>query len=355
MFRRYRRPKEVAFSFDSFLDLVTNVVGIIIRLILVVWVGARSYTSLTQSQRETKPASAAVAPLLKLTDPLEDELTRQRRELDEARAQLLEQLRHLELTQQAQQTLEHELAALDARKQQLEREAAAIDRTCKDREGGVRAVMLSLEELKRRQQKLVEEIQALQKQPPQKKLLRYRTPVSKPVQTEELLFECYQGRVTYVDVATMLAEIKARLEEKGDVLKHTWQVSDVTRPAGAFRLRYTLERERNTLDAVFATAAPSAHGSFSYGLSEWVAEPVAPIRGEPGDAALARGSQFRLLVDSLDPQTAAVTFWVYPDSFDLYRRLRDYLAERDITVAGRPLPEGVPITCSRRGSRSRGQ
>ena len=37
-----------SFSFDSFLDVVANVVGIIIRLILVVWVGARSYDSLAK-------------------------------------------------------------------------------------------------------------------------------------------------------------------------------------------------------------------------------------------------------------------------------------------------------------------
>ena len=45
MYRRRRRcEREIAFSFDSFLDLVANVVGIIIRLILVAWVGARTYT-----------------------------------------------------------------------------------------------------------------------------------------------------------------------------------------------------------------------------------------------------------------------------------------------------------------------
>ncbi|MEY4789117.1 MAG: hypothetical protein RLZ61_1335, partial [Planctomycetota bacterium] len=42
--RRRRRPdKEIHFSFDSFLDVVANVVGIIIKLILVAWVGARTY------------------------------------------------------------------------------------------------------------------------------------------------------------------------------------------------------------------------------------------------------------------------------------------------------------------------
>ena len=51
MIRRRRRAQEIAFSFDSFLDLVTNVVGIIIRLILVVWVGARSYSALKDIPR----------------------------------------------------------------------------------------------------------------------------------------------------------------------------------------------------------------------------------------------------------------------------------------------------------------
>ena len=73
------------------------------------------------------------------------------------------------------------------------------------------------------------------------------------------------------------------------------------------------------------------------------------------EAALSEGSEFRQIVDGIDPQHTVVTFWVYPDSFTLYRRLRDYLYEHDVVVAGRPLPQDVPITCSRNGSVSRGQ
>jgi hypothetical protein len=47
--------------------------------------------------------------------------------------------------------------------------------------------------------------------------------------------------------------------------------------------------------------------------------------------------------------------WVYPDSFLLYRQLRDFMHEHDIVVAGRPLLNGMPIASSRRGSASRGQ
>ena len=38
MIRRRRKVREIEFSFDSFLDVVANVVGIILRLILVAWV-----------------------------------------------------------------------------------------------------------------------------------------------------------------------------------------------------------------------------------------------------------------------------------------------------------------------------
>ena len=48
--RRRRRPaSQIHFSFDSFLDLVANVVGIILRLILVAWAGARAYQGLPVS------------------------------------------------------------------------------------------------------------------------------------------------------------------------------------------------------------------------------------------------------------------------------------------------------------------
>jgi hypothetical protein len=114
----------------------------------------------------------------------------------------------------------------------------------------------------------------------------------------------------------------------------------MTPPVGAFRLRYQLERDAS---------------DSRISLSEWIVEPVAAERGEPVEVALAPGSGFRKVVDTLDPQQTAVTFWVYPDSFPLYRKLRDLLHERDMVVAGRPLPDGVPIRSTKHGSASRGQ
>jgi hypothetical protein len=54
-------------------------------------------------------------------------------------------------------------------------------------------------------------------------------------------------------------------------------------------------------------------------------------------------------------ERSAVTFWVYPDSFSLYRQLRDHAVAKGLTVAGRPLPDGTPIAGSPWGRKSRGQ
>src|SRR2546429_8051048 len=94
MIRRRRPPREIAFSFDSFLDVVANVVGIIIRLILVVWVGARSYPSVALMQ--TRQALAEAAAEVEPSDPLHKEIAACRAELARAQQRLLQQLEQVE-------------------------------------------------------------------------------------------------------------------------------------------------------------------------------------------------------------------------------------------------------------------
>src|SRR5262249_47412246 len=162
------------------------------------------------------------------------------------------------------------------------------------------------------------------------------------------------GRVTFVDVTAFLTEIRQGLQEKARLLRDRWQLEDVTGPVGAFRLRYVVERQRGALEGVTG-GGPDPGAEFRYRLSGWVVEALAGQRGETAEAALAPASAFRQVVDGLDPEQSVVTFWVYPDSFALFRRLRDYLYERGVEVAGRPLPPGHAIASSRRGTLSRGQ
>jgi hypothetical protein len=355
MIRRRRRTREIPFSFDSFLDVVANVVGIIIRLILVVWVGARSYTTvqtLLTQRPAVKGTNEVETPLP--ADPMEQELDRHRLALAQAQARLLEQLSHLQDARRRNEKAQSEWAPLTAQGERLANEQAMLDRQAAASGQVAGTAALSLAQLRERERRVQDQLRELERLPPLKHVVHYRTPVSQPVNNEEYMFECRAGRVSFVDTAAMLAEIRRGLQDKAQLLRTRWKVSDESGPAGAFRLRYTVERERNLVDAL-DLGAPEATATFRYGLTEWVVEPIASVRGEALTAALAPGSDFRRVVDYLDPRQAVATFWVYPDSFALFRGLREYLYTKELIVAGRPLPEGMPITCSRQGSLSRGQ
>lgn len=340
MIRRRRKTREIEFSFDSFLDVVANVVGIILRLILVAWVGARSYKAVVPTTPPPTLTKEEIAELPDPQDPLAPELERQRHELAEAQSRLLEQLKEWRKLRHDSTLTAEELARLSAHVEEVDSECKnAEGKTRQDAEAARNAV-LSLQEIRERNKRVIEEIEALRKAPSKKQTLRYRTPVSHPLQSEELLFECRHGRVVLIDIGGFLEEVQSALRNRGaDVLRSTGRYSNVTEAIGPFRLRYTLEMDRYT-------SKPEC---------SWEVEPTAVDRGESLEKALAPGSDFRRVIDSIEPASTAVTLCVYPDSFPLYRKLRDYMHERDIVVAGRPLPEGASIAASRHGTASRGQ
>jgi hypothetical protein len=355
MIRRRRPTRDIPFSFDSFLDVVANVVGIILRLILVTWVGARAYTGLQPPTLPPLPALEVPLPPPEPEDPLAPEIEKQRRELADAQAQLLAELRQWEEAHQQRAAVASELAILDKRVQETDSQRSELERATSDVSHKDQTAELSLAQVQERNKRLISEIDTLKKAPSAKQTLRYRTPISHPLQTEEVHFECKDGRVAFVDIGSMLEDVRRTIRDKGEQLRATWEVRDVTQPVGGFQLRYVIEREHEVLNAVQMEAKPNQSVTFQYALAAWEVVPTVADRGETESAALVTGSAFRRIVDALDVNQTAVTLWVYPDSFELYRRLRDYLHDHDVTVAGRPLPIGVPIASSRHGTVSRGQ
>ncbi len=352
--RRLHQREKIAFSFDSFLDVVTNVVGIIIRLILVAWVGGRSYSALMLRNEALDAAVAQTAAPKADDDPLSEQIRRTLQELDAARSRLQAQLQDLGLAEQRGLTVQAQLTALAQERDQLAKLQTDLARTNGAKEKTMRLAVLSMDELRRRQQALLDDMKKLEAEPGPKKELRHRTPVSRTVQADEVFLECRGGRVAFIDLQAFLQEIQSKLDDKVAELRTSWKVDDATRPVGAFRLRYVIEREKDAAESFGGGAKPRSEGGFRYGLTEWVVEPLTPLRGETLEAALAPSSDFRRLVEGLDASTV-ITFWVYPDSFALFRQLRDYLYECGLEVAGRPLPKGAPIAASRHGTASRGQ
>src|SRR5689334_5080621 len=124
MIRRRRGRKEIAFSFDSFLDVVANVVGIILRLILVAWVGARSYKAIVPPPPPPPAFTAELPALPEPTDPRAALLEPERQKIAQTSDAVGDSEREGEQAHSIAERLRADLEALTRREKKLEGDRA---------------------------------------------------------------------------------------------------------------------------------------------------------------------------------------------------------------------------------------
>lgn len=172
-----------------------------------------------------------------------------------------------------------------------------------------------------------------------------KSPVARPSDGEETFFELRRNRVSYIPLERLIALLKQRVRSDGMSSPMVGRVG----PIGSFSLKY--EFGRILPDSVESLLSQGT----TIGLRGFEIVPEGDLRGESLEDALRPASDFTRAIGRLSPSRSTLTLWVYPDSFALYRRLRDVLHARGFTVAARPLPEGIPIRASQNGSISAGQ
>ncbi len=327
MRRRLNQSKDA--SQDSFLDIVTNIVGILIILVMVI--GARVQHLSIKSAAAPPPEAAALADeLARLEDAVvlaESDLL----ELDEQAAQLAVTVAdagtariHLATAVSAAQrdidTLRESVdeqqaaaAEADARQEQLE---AEIEQCSLEAEGIAHAPQET------------------------KRLLAYPTPIGRTVTGDEIHFRLAAGRIAYIPLTELFEEAKSRTQRNSGSLAAMQSRVETVGPVQDFSLDYVVEVQVNR-----------AAGQVMVRSREWVARPARRDVGETLEHALARQSRFRTVLSGVRPDTT-VTLWCYPDSFNEYRAIREELHRLDIPAACRPLPEAAPIGGSTEGSKS---
>ena len=198
--------------------------------------------------------------------------------------------------------------------------------------------------------KLEKEVAALRSAPRAKATsIVSRTPVSKVARNDEFHFELRRERVSYINLTQLLnmsksdAQVRLRLSDRVGV------ISSKVGPVGDFSLTYVLARAVEGPDDLL-----DRH-SLRYDLRGWEVVPLTEKRGETFEMTRNPISQFSRALGRISPGSATITLWIYPDSFGLYRQLRDDLAARGYTVAARPLPDGLAIRGSPMGSVSAAQ
>jgi hypothetical protein len=199
--------------------------------------------------------------------------------------------------------------------------------------------------------KLSHEVTTL-KQLPRPKLTSIlgKSPVARPAYQDEYHFELRRNRVSFINLEKLMELTKADAQVRIRMSDRVPVITSRVGPVGSFSLAYELARAMpNSLEELIERKR------IRFDLRAWEVIPESENRGEAYESTRNPISEFGRAVNRISPSRSTVTFWVYPDSFGLYRRLREDLIERGFSVAGRPLPEGMTIRGSPMGTQSAAQ
>jgi hypothetical protein len=322
---------------DSFLDVITNIVGILILLVLVV--GLRS----SHSVRSGPDAELA-------------ERTRGEAEYQQAYNSAVVTERGVrELVQRVGNTY-HESEFRESERAWLSNEVAAAEKEIEDRRAKLSAdgqrdfdqrqkiatAQSALDELTR------EQVGLMSHDTPTADLECQPTPVAKTVSGKEVHVLLSDDHVAIVPFDELLDQMKEDARANVWRLKQQSEMERTIGPMNGFRLKYCFVREDVTAKSQAGTYMAGAVSRFSHCYLLPVSTPV----GEPAKEALQPNSEFFQQLQHMRPESTTITFWTYAGNFERLRELKRAVRELGFPIAVRPLPTGMPIGASRHGSDS---
>lgn len=363
-----RKRHEVEFGSDSFLDVLANIVGILIILIVI------AGTQLTRLPikpilLKSPPTTAAPAPDASArTAPLranipeivdvEPEPLGPDAPPVEVAAQLLALDEELEALDGVTAETKGKLETLSTKVETVQRSAEEWDTLLKARRAELarkRAEAIELQKLVKRTKTdlngLLAEFEVAQQSKGNAKEVKHTlTPISQMIEGPEIHLQLSENKVSVIPLEELVGRLKTQISRQKEWLaKHRKQEGTVG-PIRGFSMNYLLEAR--SLSAF--EEARHGSGAFRIGVTMWELVPQPDLEGETAVQAMRTGSQFVRALNSA-PEHTSLTMWVYPDSFALFRKLQAAAHEAGFVVTGRPLPTGMPIAGSPNGSRSAGQ
>ena len=320
---------------DSFLDIVANLVGILI--ILVVIIGAQAATVW-----KNKPVpEQQLAQLTKIEREIEIRSDHSRN----VHAENIELNRklgyHDRLNKQLTANRHKLLVEIETKKRMLESK--------KEKLGNKKSIEVDLQTKIDTLQNEIElvryEFNAVGNlsQPTVKKIDHYPTPIAKTVFSDEIHFQVKNQRVAYVPMPELIDVMKAEWKLKAAKLQQASTISETVGPIDGFRLKYFLNVKsigRNN---------PSQYGVDFGGFT---LQPSRNLESETVSQALVEDSRLMRRLRNMRPSKTTISFWVYPDSYSELLELRNSLRKKGFQTASWPMEREQKISGSPQGFRT---
>jgi hypothetical protein len=343
---------------DSFLDIIANLVGVLI--ILVVVVGAQA-KSAWQTQTQKAQVETIDAPDIEAHAQLVEQLTQQIRSSSDVATKLKADNEDLELQIREQEILAAQKAEIrhalllrtemikreiDQRRSELDEKGQEIASLQNQRA----ALAFELSEI----EKETAAIQVSFSQPEIETIDHYPNPIAETVFSKEVHFRLADGKISYVPMDELIERMKSEWKFKAEKLMHSNATLETVGPIGNFRMQYELEAN----DLPTSRNSSPSPGQRSVRFKRFVLHPVNRSAGETVGDALSgqtQNSQWNSILRGYEPASTTVSIWVYPDSFSEHAEIKNWLHEKGFKMASWPLSPGKQISGGPEGFRTSAQ
>ncbi len=324
--------EHVSVGEDSFLDTIANLVGIII--ILVVIVGTRGYSSArAEARQELETRRQQLAAPLNKTENLDRDIEQQAAQMEKYELELA--YRNSErMTMVDRVTLAENI--IDERLKQLDETQVADVETNQ-----------ALSELQKQLQDLLQQSGDGDAADKTIVLQHLPTPMAKTVFGKELHVMLKNKLVTVIPWDELIEGLKEQVRRTADRGASRNQYADVLGPMDGFLMHYKLLSK----SGLMSDGRRAAMGRMIE-LDKFELEPTNDVMKESVDQSLGPNGRLRVELNAGKSKQITITVWVYPESFGEFRKLMEKLFTAGFLCAARPLPEGMRIGASPRGSSS---
>lgn len=349
--RRRRNESDTPADQDSFLDIVANLVGILIILIVVV--GSQIGESLVHGSKDSEELNSAEEELSALEDEY-DQLASENTSRDwdhhDWNESIAQETQVAEVRRLERDLVLRRLAGMEARLEVEKRKLSEQQKRAFELQSELARTVAVTEKAKR-------EIEAIQYQQieevvePQTEVIEhFPTPIAKTVFGEEVHFQLKQNRIVYAPLNELVQRLKETWDTHADEIPPGERMIETLGPIADFRLQYELFCEKKVI--------PTAEGAFQrvvVSVDKFSLLPVRQLMGEEELEALQEDSEFHRALRNRSPERTTVSVWVYPDSYATFLEIRKHLIKRGYQVAVWPLTEDQYISGGPDGMRSSAQ
>ncbi|MDR2169775.1 MAG: hypothetical protein LBP59_06510 [Planctomycetaceae bacterium] len=358
---------------DSFLDIVSNIVGILIILVMIAGVRAQSSSDNSQAQLNSETAGTSnTAPhnlpndlaesketikyadenlLQNLEEKFNDLKTKElnasnlRRAITDIQTtseRIVEQIQFQETERDKLLDLVTDLRAeIEVRSEERGEEAKLQTELRRQ----ISEAAAKLEQVERTKQWLTAA------RPKAIKMENMPTPISKTVEEKEAHFRIKQGKIVYVPINELGESFLHEFNSNRNKFFANKTTTGRVGPISDFVMDYLVVRY----------SGPMA-GAAGGGIGQRIVLEMAAYttKNENAgifykDAITQPKSNFMQLIQRYRQDIYTITFWVYPDSFEAFGEVKQFLYAKGYKVAARPLNENEEIRASSKGTKSAAQ